>query len=357
MQSPIVSVIIPVYNVEKYLDNCLRTLVSQTLSDIEIICVDDGSTDKSLEILKDYANRDSRITVLEQENSGAAVARNKGMKLAKGKYFSILDSDDYYELDMLEKLVNKAEATGVDTVICRSRRYNVMTKSFLETKYALVKDYLPSKEVFNYKDLPDYIFEFCIGWSWDKLYRADFIRKHNIEFQNLRSTNDMLFVFMALVLAEKITCIDDVLITHLIATGTQLSETRDKDPFCFLIAVYELKKQLEERGLYQDVERSFLNWFVNFSIWHVDTLDSKNSRLLERKLSKEVYPDFGLYKKEKSFFLDGRRYRKIQEIKTNYRWLRKLRKNLINVSKSEDKCHLVITFLWAKLSIRIKNKK
>ena len=114
---------------------------------------------------------------------------------------------------------------------------------------------------------------------------------------------------------------------------------------------------MEERGLFQEVERSFLNWFVNFSVWHVDTLDYKNSKLLERKLSKEVYPDLGLYNKEKRFFLDSRRYRKVQEIKTNHRWLKKLQKRLINVSKSEDKCHLVITFLGLKLSIKIRNKK
>ena len=98
-----VSVIMPVYNVEKYLHQCMDSLVQQTLTDIEIICVDDGSTDNSLAILQEYAQRDSRIIVLQQKNSGAGVARNTGMKIVKGEYLAIVDSDDFFELDMLEK--------------------------------------------------------------------------------------------------------------------------------------------------------------------------------------------------------------------------------------------------------------
>ena len=95
--TPKVSVIIPVYNVEDYLRQCLDSVINQTLKDIEIICVDDGSTDKSLEILHEYEKKDSRITVLTQKNQYAGVARNVGMSVATGKYFVFLDSDDFFE--------------------------------------------------------------------------------------------------------------------------------------------------------------------------------------------------------------------------------------------------------------------
>ena len=98
-----ISVIVPVYNVEKYLKKCLNSLINQTLNDIEIICVDDGSTDSSIEILKEFELKDDRIIVISQKNEGAATSRNKGINLAKGEYISFVDSDDWLELDAFEK--------------------------------------------------------------------------------------------------------------------------------------------------------------------------------------------------------------------------------------------------------------
>ena len=119
---PKVSVIIPVYNVEKYLHECLDSLLNQTLKDIEIIAVDDGSTDSSLKILKDYAKKDKRLKVLTQENKGAGAARNLGMKHATGSYLSILDSDDYFDHSMLELLYKKAEKTKAKDVVLQAIR-------------------------------------------------------------------------------------------------------------------------------------------------------------------------------------------------------------------------------------------
>ena len=102
-----VSVILPVYNGEKYIKKCMESLISQTLKEIEIICVDDGSVDGTLEALKEYENLDN-VTVITQENAGAGAARNKGMSYAKGEYLSFLDADDIFEKDMLEVAYNKA---------------------------------------------------------------------------------------------------------------------------------------------------------------------------------------------------------------------------------------------------------
>lgn len=111
---PKVSIIVPVYNVEKYLRKCIDSLVNQTLNDIEIICINDGSTDKSLKILKEYKNKDSRIILLNQENSGQSVARNRGIEIAKGEYLGFVDPDDWIDLDYYEKLYNAAIGTNAD---------------------------------------------------------------------------------------------------------------------------------------------------------------------------------------------------------------------------------------------------
>lgn len=117
IDTPKVSVIIPIYNVEPYLRECLDSVVNQTLRDIEIICVNDGSTDNSGAILAEYAALDERITVITQENGGLSAARNAGMDIAKGKYIYFIDSDDYIDLDALEVLYNRAEELEVD-VLC-----------------------------------------------------------------------------------------------------------------------------------------------------------------------------------------------------------------------------------------------
>ena len=118
MNKPIVSVLIPVYNVEKYLKKCLDSVVNQTLTDIEIICVNDGSTDGSLKILEEYRSIDSRIKIINKANGGLPSARNAGLNAAKGRYVGFVDSDDYIEPNMFEKLVDVAEHEESEVVIC-----------------------------------------------------------------------------------------------------------------------------------------------------------------------------------------------------------------------------------------------
>uniref|UniRef100_UPI003864C4B3 glycosyltransferase family 2 protein n=1 Tax=Methanobrevibacter sp. TaxID=66852 RepID=UPI003864C4B3 len=112
-----VSVIIPVYNVEKYLKECLDSVCNQTLANIEIICVNDGSTDNSLAILNEYAQKDGRIKIISQENQGLGAARNRGLEDASADYVYFLDSDDYIELTTLEKLFNNAVSNSSDVVL------------------------------------------------------------------------------------------------------------------------------------------------------------------------------------------------------------------------------------------------
>ena len=131
---PQVSVIIPVYNVEKYLRQCLDSVINQTLEDIEIICVNDGSTDKSREILNEYAYKDSRIVVIHKENGGLASARNEGLKHVTGKYCHFLDSDDYIEKKLYEYAVKIFENFDIDYFSFSSKSVSPELRNF---KYAL----------------------------------------------------------------------------------------------------------------------------------------------------------------------------------------------------------------------------
>ena len=117
-----ISIVIPVYNIGKYLGTCLDSLINQTFEDFEAICVNDGSKDDSLKILEEYSKKDSRIKIITQENGGSGSARNNGLSLAQGKYVQFLDGDDYFEPEMLEKLFNLAEKHQEDIAVCSSRK-------------------------------------------------------------------------------------------------------------------------------------------------------------------------------------------------------------------------------------------
>ena len=176
--TPKVSVIVPVYNTSAYLRECLDSIINQTLKEIEVICVDDGSTDGSLDILKEYAKKDKRFTIITQQNTSAGAARNAGLVVAKGEYLSFLDSDDFFAPEMLEEMYNKALAVIADICICNSSRLedNNISMNY-ELKTFLFKD----KPIFSYKNIPDYIFQISVAYQWDKIFKLNFIEKYNIK--------------------------------------------------------------------------------------------------------------------------------------------------------------------------------
>ena len=134
MSNPIVSVIVPVHNAEKYLEQCLESILGQTLGDIEVICVNDRSTDDSTVILDGFAEKDSRLSVLQSPGLGAGGARNIGLRAAKGKYLSFLDADDFFEPDMLEPTVEQAERDNSDIVVYGSWVYDTVKQSNRQAK-------------------------------------------------------------------------------------------------------------------------------------------------------------------------------------------------------------------------------
>ena len=299
--NPKISVIIPVYNVEKYLRECLDTVVNQTVRDIEIICVNDGSTDSSLSILNEYAEKDQRFRVLSQKNQGAGAARNAGLEVAKGDYLAVLDSDDKYDLSMLQKLLDLARENDLDIAICRSQSLNNKTGKIFQTPWTLHKEMLPGKKVFNYKDLSLFNFRFSLGWSWDKLFRRDFVERNRLRFQTLKSQNDALFVFVALALADKIAVLDEILVTHREKTGTQVSELRDRNPSCFIQAIRGIKQALEERKRFSEVEQGFVIWCAEHTIWQLNTLTLSSILSIWDDLLR-LLDEINVLKREPSYF-------------------------------------------------------
>ena len=279
---PKVSIIIPIYNNEKYLRECLDSVLNQTFQDFEIISINDGSTDNSLKILEEYAKKDSRIKIVTQENKGAGSARNEGLKLAKGEYLAFLDGDDFYNLDFLEKMLKKSIDTNSDIVICRANRFNTETEETSKINYSLKTNFLPEKDVFSYKDIPDKIFNIAQNWNWNKVFKKDFIEKNNIKFQEIYRTNDLYFTCCALVLAKRISTIDECLVNYRIGMIENSQNTNNLYPLDFYKAFSKLREFLVEKNIYKEVKESYISWALEGCIYNIKSVK-------DRAIQKQIY--------------------------------------------------------------------
>lgn len=314
MDKPKVSVILPVYNVEKYLRQCLDSIVGQTLKDIEIICVDDGSTDSSFEILQEYAQKDKRVIAVRQQNGGAGAARNNGLRMAKGECLSFLDSDDFFEPDMLEQAYNQLKADDAQFVVFRSDQYREDLDEFVQVRWTLREKEIPVYRPMNHRTFTGNIFKVFVGWAWDKLYDAEFIRKNQLFFQEQRTSNDLLFVFSALVLADRITIVDKVLAHQRRNNPDSLSNTREKSWQCFYQALKALKEHLVSYGMFWELKQDYINYALHFSLWNLETLTGDKKKVLYHKLKDEWFKELGIAEHGKDYFYNKGEFRKYEKI-------------------------------------------
>lgn len=252
-----VSVIIPVYNGEEHLRQCLDSVCGQTLREIEIICVDDGSTDSSCDILQEYAQADARVTVLRQQNLYAGIARNHGKEHAQGEYLAFWDCDDYFEPECLELMYQKAAEYHADICVCGGNQYFEEQKLAVISPRHLAEDMLPEKEVFSREDIPEYILTFTCIPAWNKIYRRSFVEENKLEFQGVRNGNDVFFTVSALCLAQSITAVRRHLVYYRITQGTSLVGTMTKRPLDIINTWMHTANYLSELGCFP--EQSFAN--------------------------------------------------------------------------------------------------
>lgn len=313
--TPKISVVVPVYNAIKYLKQCLDSIVNQTLQEIEIICVDDGSSDGSYELLQEYAENDQRVRVLRQENSGAGAARNKGLEIAKGKYLSFLDADDYFAEDMLEVAYKNAEDRNAQIVVFRGERFDEVEKATYQMRFTIREKQLPESEIFSGEDAAHTIFTVFIGWAWDKLFLREYIEEENLKFQEIRTYNDAYFVFSALVHARRIYAIrDGVYIYHRVNSQTCLTDTRSKSWDCSLSAVHKIREGLTQSGKYEIFEQSYLNWAIVCLFKNLETLQEDAFVAFFERLKKDVIHDLGFLKHEREYYNRPEFFDRMKEI-------------------------------------------
>ena len=191
-EKPKVSVIVPVFNAGNYLETCLESLINQTLQNIEIICVDDGSTDNSISILNKYASIDSRIKIIKQKQLFAGVARNNGMEVARGDYYIFLDADDFFELDLLEKAYQKITIFDADVCLFNADRFDNQSQKVTNGNF-LNLNFIP-QEIFNKYSLKEHLFDITSACPWTKMFSARFVKNISCNF-NLFQGLMMFFLF------------------------------------------------------------------------------------------------------------------------------------------------------------------
>ena len=304
-----VSVVVAVYNSALYLEQCISSLQSQTYKDLEIVCVNDGSTDDSLTILSRLALQDNRISVYTKENEakGAAPARNMGLDHISGEYVMVLDSDDFFEPDMIEKMVGKAVETEADVVICTARHYDHLNQCSGSIFNRPELQYAPEHEPFSWRDCPKYIFQIADFVAWNKLFRREFMEKNNLRFEGIPISDDQYPSVMGVVLAERIAIVNEPFINYRFNTGTSQVDSQSRHPEAAYKAVYSVVNRMRELGIFEEVKQSYCNIATLLMRQYFDRMRTiENVRFLYEKFREDVFPFLDMSGCNKDYFYDHR---------------------------------------------------
>ncbi len=309
-----VSVIVSVYNGEAHLTECLDSIKNQTLTDIEIICVDDGSKDSSYEILERYRAEDDRFQIYRQENKYAGAARNLGKSHASGEYLVFWDCDDFFEPEALEKLYAKSVMYDTDICVCGANQYfDSKNKSFPYKGYMKRNRIPQDTEVFNRTTNEDYILNFTNEAAWNKMYRREFVEKNNLDFQCVRNGNDIYFSVCAMCLAERITTIEEPLVNYRKNQGTSLVGTLSRSAMTPFQAWMDAAEFLSDRGILP--ERSFVNKAAGTIIYLLRNLMNSEQLIdMVRYLQDEGLEKLHIRKQGEEYYYSKKYYMYVKHI-------------------------------------------
>ena len=313
-----ISILVPCCNVEKYLVQCMDSILCQTFTDLEIICLNDGSTDSTSEILHGYAEKDSRVIVIDKPNSGYGATMNIGLEKATGKYIGIVESDDYIEKNMFETLYKAAEENDLDLVRCLYIERNAVTGVDKVIDYSKNGGLYECNKVFCPKEQQKIFF--IQPAIWAGLYRKDFLDNNAIRFLETpgASYQDTSFAFKVYAKAERMMVLQEVL--HNYRINSNSSVTSSGKVFFVCDENYEIIRYAKEHGVYETLKESMaLRAFGSYK-WNYNRLGSLK---LKREFMKRWSSDLKECFKEKAitrrYFSRNRLFR--VWLAANWPWL------------------------------------
>lgn len=292
MSRPAVSVLVPIYNVEKYLEECLDSIINQTLTNIEIICINDGSTDNSLKIIKKYAKNDPRIVIISKKNSGYGDSMNKGLKKATGEYIGIVESDDWIELDALEKLYKLAKDNNVEVV--KANYYNYYTTPEKAAQDGTIFHLVNSSEankVINPRENQSIFYQKPAIWTG--LYKKEFLDTNTIQFLPSpgASYQDTGFSFKVWSSAEKVYFTEEAFL-HYRQDNEASSINNPGKVFCVSDEFAEIERFLKEKDLYGVFGPLMRIAKWGSYTWNIERLKADLAEDFIRKASGEYKKDY-----------------------------------------------------------------
>ena len=272
-----ISVIIPVYNVEKYIEQCLESVLNQKMKNIEVICIDDCSTDSTLGILQKYAEGDKRVKVVSNKtNRNAGASRNIGINMASGKYIHFLDSDDWVEEGIYQKAYECIEETNADICVFLCNKYDNVSKELTSPVWFSYTTGTTMKFEDNYRHFLN-----TAVVPWNKLFRTEFVKQKNIRFDEITCANDRTFYFSSITQAEKITFLKEHLINYRVNNAESLvGQARRKYYDCHFESFYN------SSALFCDFTTEIREMFLNISA--IDILSFYHKIDLDEKVRKDV---------------------------------------------------------------------
>ncbi len=313
---PKVSVVIPVYNSEDYVSECLESVVSQTLRDIEIICVDDGSTDGSLGIVRAHARDDGRIVVIEKGHEGISASRNRGMEAASGDYIIFLDSDDYFEPTMLEDVFARCARFDAEIGVFKYRRLQADTAAAVEADWSLRMELVPEKAPFSRRDMTESILRLTTPCIWNKLFRRSFIADTGLHFwTDLERAEDVPFSYLALLTAQRIVAVDNVYVNYRTGHDTSSTASMHMNPTDICVALLRAKQGAIEAGIFEECEQDLVNAALDQCLFTLSTVRTASAyHELFQALKSTYFAQLGVGGRDRSYFFTAGQYKHYQQI-------------------------------------------
>ena len=306
---PSISVIVPVYNSEKYLNDLIKSLNSQTLPYQELIFVDDGSTDGSRAYLESLASADSRVVVFSQENAGGAAARNKGLSVAKGELIICVDSDDFFELDMLEKMAEPFCDPEIGMVLCNMNAYFEDDGQFKSMPWAVNEELIPHNQAFR-ADKAENLFRNIIGYIGNKMIRRSLLADNNLSFQEIRSHDDLSFVYAAMAASSSLYYVDKELYHYRRRSDTSsVTDTTMVSLYeCAFVALEDLRNRLIAMGKWDAFRQTFVNYTLYLCKWKYDKATSEVKPFIVNDLRDIWFRRLDVLGFPRSFYLNDAEY-------------------------------------------------
>lgn len=267
MEKDLISVIVPVYNIERYLPRCIDSILDQTYKNWEAIFINDGSTDNSLIILEKYKKRDERIKIIDKKNAGSGAARNDGIESSKGEYIAFLDSDDWYEKNFLEKLYNNLIENNSDVAMCNPKMtYDNITKNKKINTYFF-------NEIELNKTPEKILWILAMPVVWNKLYKKEIIIKNRIKFPNCSFCEDVEFLYKTFLYVNKVSKVEDTLYNYYQREDSVTKKIKEES----IDQVYQVLKNIENY-----IKNNFKNKLKFFYLYKIQFIYSISITLLSK---------------------------------------------------------------------------